>query len=213
MRMLSRAKRPRALSPLEAFSNRGRRCVRRDAGSCARVGCARIGAYGCRGLARGRVPRDFWMVSQEMDADFAMGPGLLDGFLRQLFAVGSADLGKRRRVAAFRADSACKTAQKLQAGLACVGGGTPNVCFGFVGASRRCCDHLSSKTRLADCGGRYVGAPAYRRDSAFVGLNALRLLLQSSRCYQASTEFFRDILSDIIWPKSGQNVKMSRKLK
>lgn len=33
-----------------------------------------------------------------------------------LFDTGIADLGKRRRLAAFRADSACKTAQKLLAG-------------------------------------------------------------------------------------------------
>ena len=49
---------------------------------------------------------------------FRHGPGLLCGFRRGLFAVGLADLGKRRRVAVFRADSACETAQKLQAGFA-----------------------------------------------------------------------------------------------
>lgn len=102
----------------KAALNRGRRCVRRDAGSCARVG-----AYGCRGLARGRVPREFWAVSQETGADFAMGPGLLCGSQRESFAVGFSDLGKRRRAAAFRAGSACETAQKSQAGLACVEGG------------------------------------------------------------------------------------------
>lgn len=78
------------------------------------AGCARVGADGCRG---------FWTVLQETGADFAMGPGLLCGFLRQLFAIGSADLGKRWRLVAFRVDSACETAQKLQAGLACVEGG------------------------------------------------------------------------------------------
>lgn len=52
---------------------------------------------------------------------------------------------------------------------------------------------------------------AYRRDLAFVGLNALQLLSQPPRLHQASAIFFRDILSDVIWPKSGQNVKMSRK--
>lgn len=78
----------------------------------------RIGAYGCRGFARGRAPRGFWAVSQEMGTGFAMGPGLLAGFRRGLFAVGFADLGKRRRVAVLRAGSACETAQKLQAGFA-----------------------------------------------------------------------------------------------
>ena len=48
---------------------------------------------------------------------FRHGPGLLYGFRRGLFAVGSADLGKRRRRAAFRADSACETAQKFADGV------------------------------------------------------------------------------------------------
>ena len=59
------------------------------------------------------VPRDSWTVSQEMGADFAMGPGLLGGSQRRLFTVGFADLGKRRCVAEFRADSTCETAQKF----------------------------------------------------------------------------------------------------
>lgn len=98
-----------------------------------------VGAGGCCGLACGqdpamsdarphrrlRLPRlrpwsrpcDFWAVLQEMGADFAMGPGLLCGFRRGLFAVSHSDLGKRRRWVAFRADSACETAQKLQVGV------------------------------------------------------------------------------------------------
>ena len=47
-----------------------------------------------------------------------MSPGLLGSFRRVLSAIGFADLGKRRRVAVFRAGSACETAQKLQAGFA-----------------------------------------------------------------------------------------------
>lgn len=62
---------------------------------------------------------DFWTVSQQMSPDFDMVPRVLGGFPRVLFAAGIADLGKRRRPAAFRADSACKTAQKLSVGLAC----------------------------------------------------------------------------------------------
>ena len=49
---------------------------------------------------------------------FRHGPELLGGFRRVLSAVGFADLGKRRRVAVFRAGSACETAQKLQTGFA-----------------------------------------------------------------------------------------------
>lgn len=104
-----------------------------------------VGAGGCCGLACGqdpamsdarphrrlRLPRlrpwsrpcDFWMVLQETGADFAMGPGFLCGFRRGSFAASFSDLGKRRRCVAFRADSACETAQKLQAGFACVEGG------------------------------------------------------------------------------------------
>ena len=59
------------------------------------------------------------MVSQQMNPYFDMVPRALGGFPRVLFAAGIADLGKRRRPAAFRADSACKTAQKLSVGLAC----------------------------------------------------------------------------------------------
>lgn len=60
----------------------------------------------------------------------------------------------------------------------------------------------------------FRGMPAngtpHRSPSAFVGLNALQLLSQPPRLHQASAIFFRDILSDVIWPKSGQNVKMSQ---
>ena len=56
---------------------------------------------------------DFWAVSQEMGADFAMGPGLLGGCRRESFAVELADLGKCRRMVAFRAGSAYETAQKF----------------------------------------------------------------------------------------------------
>lgn len=69
----------------------------------------------CRGL-RAR-PRDFWAILQETGADFAMGSELLGGFRRELFAIGSADLGKRRRVAVFQADSACETTQKFAGDL------------------------------------------------------------------------------------------------
>lgn len=59
------------------------------------------------------APRDFWALLQETSGDFAMGSGLLGGFPRALSAVGFADLGKRWRRAAFRAYSACETAQKF----------------------------------------------------------------------------------------------------
>ena len=102
-----------------------------------------VGAGGCCGLACGqgpamsdarphrrlRLPRlRPWSRPLRILGGFAgngrrfsHGPGLLCGFRRGSFAVGSADLGKRRRRAAFRAESACETAQKLQVGFACVG--------------------------------------------------------------------------------------------
>ena len=61
----------------------------------------------------------------------AAGPGLLCGFRRRSFAVGFSDLGKRLRCTAFRADPACETAQKLQAGIACVEGYASKRAFRF----------------------------------------------------------------------------------
>lgn len=54
-----------------------------------------------------------------MDPGFDMVRGVLGGLAAPLFDACIADLGKRRRHAAFRADSACKTAQKLLPGFAC----------------------------------------------------------------------------------------------
>lgn len=62
---------------------------------------------------------DFWAVSQQMGPGFDMVPGVLGDLSAPLFDACIADLGKRRRHAAFRADSACKTAQKLLPGFAC----------------------------------------------------------------------------------------------
>lgn len=82
-------------------------------------------------------PRGFWAVSQEMGADFAMGPGFLCDFWRELFAVSFSDLGKCRRWVAFRADSPCETAQKSQVGLKVA---HLDMCSGPVGAGRKHCD-------------------------------------------------------------------------
>lgn len=71
---------------------------------------------GLPGYARGRALRLLGGFAGN-GRRFRHGSGLPCGFRRGLFAVGSADLGKRRRVVAFRAGSACETAQKLQAGL------------------------------------------------------------------------------------------------
>ena len=73
-----------------------------------------------------------------------MGPGLLGAFRRGLFAVGIADLGKLRRRAAFRVDSACETAQKSQTGLAGGKGGA-------VDAAKRagCAGRVSTGAREA----------------------------------------------------------------
>ena len=86
---------------------------------CAQVAAGApfaVGAGGCCGLACGqdpamsdarphrrlRLPRPcprsrpcgFWAVLQEKGADFAMGPGLLGGFRRELLAVSFSDLGE-----------------------------------------------------------------------------------------------------------------------
>ena len=96
------------------------------AGGCCVLACGQDPAMSdARPHRRLRLPRlrprsrpcDFWMVLQETGADFAMGPDLLRGFRRELFTVSFSDLGKRRRIAVFRAGSACETAQKLQTGV------------------------------------------------------------------------------------------------
>lgn len=128
-----------------------------------------VGAGGCCGLACGQVPamsdarphrrlrlprlrpwscpRGFWTVSQEMGADFAMGPGLLGGFRRGSFAVGSADLGERWRCVVFRAGSACETAQKLQTGSLALKMARLGVCLGLVDAGRHPRMNKASETR------------------------------------------------------------------
>ena len=83
-------------------------------------GCARAGATVATALPAVAPPRLLGGFAGS-GRRFRHGSGLLCGFRRGLFAVGLADLGKRRRRAAFRADSACETAQKLRAGFACVG--------------------------------------------------------------------------------------------
>ncbi len=89
--------------------------VPRDASGCARAGATVAAALPA--VAPPRLLGGFAGSGRR----FRHGSGLLCGFRRGSFAVGSADLGKRRRRAAFRADLACETAQKLRAGFACDG--------------------------------------------------------------------------------------------
>lgn len=133
-------------------------CLR--AGPCD-VGCAaRIGAYGCRGLARGRAPAgsgrfrrkwapispwvlDFWAVSS--------GGRLLSapptwGNSGELWCFGLIRPAKPPRSCEW--DSLASEVAHL------------GMCFGPVGVGRRHCNHPSSKTKLANCGGRRV---AHRR--------------------------------------------------
>ena len=89
--------------------------VPRDALGCARAGATVAAALPA--VAPLRLLGGFAGSGRR----FRHESGLLCGFRRGSFAVGSADLGKRRRRAAFRADLACETAQKLRAGFACDG--------------------------------------------------------------------------------------------
>lgn len=137
-----------------------------------------VGAGGCCGLACGqdpamsdarphrrlRLPRlrpwsrpcDFRMVLQETGA---ISPWVLDfcavsGGSCSLSAPptwGNADAGWRfGPIRPAKPPRSCKWGS-LASEVAHLG-----VCFGLVGAGRRHCDHLSSKTKLADCGGRRV---------------------------------------------------------
>ena len=137
-----------------------------------------VGAGGCCDLAcrqdpvmsdarphrRLRLPRlrprsrpcGFWAVSQETGADFAM---VLDfcavfGGVCSLLAPPTwGNAGVLRRFGQVRPAKPPRSRERdsLASEMAHLG-----VCFGFVGAGRRHCDHLSSKTKLADCGGRRV---------------------------------------------------------
>lgn len=121
---------------------------------------ARIGAYGCRGLARGRAPADSGRFCRKRAP---ISPWVLDfwavsGGSCSLSASptwGNADAGWRfGPIRPAKPPRSCER-DSLASEVAHLG-----VCFGFVGAGRRHCDHPSSKTKLADCGGRRV---AHRR--------------------------------------------------
>lgn len=80
------------------------------------------------------APLGFWALLQEMGADFAMGPELLGGFPQVLCESDFADLGKRWRSEAFRAEFACKTAQKPRARSAEVRADCISLCAPFARA-------------------------------------------------------------------------------
>lgn len=109
-----------------------RRCVR-----CDTAGCARVGADGCRALARGLAPpRDFWGVSQEMGADFAM---VLD--FCAVFGGGCSPLapptwGNAGVLRRFRPIRPAKPPRSCKWGLLASEMAHLNVCFGLVGAGR-----------------------------------------------------------------------------
>ena len=138
-----------------------------------------VGAGGCCGLACGqdpamsdarphrrlRLPRlrpwprpcGFWMVLQEMGADFAMVLDFCAVFgggcsLSTSPTWGNADAGW-----CFGPVRPAKPPRSCERDSRALEVADLGVCFGFVGAGRRHCDHLSSKTKLADCGGWRVG--------------------------------------------------------
>ena len=178
---------------------------------CAQVAAGvpfAVGAGGCCGLACGQDPamsdarphwrlrlprpcprsrpRGFWTVSQEMGADFAIGPGLLGGFRRGSFAVSFSDLGKRRRVVAFRAGSPCETVQKSRAGFACVEGGASWRVFRF----RRCWSQALRLPVIKD----QVGGSRWSACRSLTWLNALSDVFrfspgENSRCSRPRISF------------------------
>ena len=165
-------------------ANRGRRGVRRDA-----AGCARVGADGCRGFARGRAPAGSGRFRRKrvLNLLWVLGFCAVFGGGRSLSA--SPTWGNVCAVRRFGPIRPAKPLRSCKRGLLVLRVTHLNVRSGSAGASRRHCE----------C------------DSASVGLDELWLVSQLARCYRVWAIFFRDILPDIIWPKSGQNVKMSRK--
>ena len=115
----------RALSSLEAFLSRRWRCVRCDVGSCARVG-----AYGCRGFARGRPPAGSgWFCGKWAPiSPWVLGFCAVFGGGCSLSALptwGNVGAGWR-----FGLILPAKPSRSLQAGFACVEGGVSNAHFG-----------------------------------------------------------------------------------
>ena len=114
--------------------NRGRRCVRRDA-----AGCARVGADGS--LLRPRVrPRGFWTVSQETGADFAMSPWLLAVFSGGCSLSASPTWGNVGAVRRFGLIRPAKPPRSCKRGSLVLRVAHLNVCFGSAGAGHRRCD-------------------------------------------------------------------------
>ena len=138
-----------------------------------------VGAYGCRGLARGRAPADSGRFRRKWAP---ISPWVLDfcavsGGSRSLLA--SPTWGNVCAVRRFGPIRPAKPLRSCKRGLLVLRVAHLNVCFGSVGAGYRHCE----------C------------DSASVGLDELWLVSQPARCYRVSAILFRDILSDIIWPK------------
>lgn len=124
------AKWPRALSSLEAFLNRGWRCVRCDVGSCARVGCASVDVGGCRGFARGRAPAGSGWFRRKWTPISLWVLGFCAVFgggcsLSALPTWGNVGAGWR-----FGLIRSAKPPRSLQAGFACVEDGVSNARFG-----------------------------------------------------------------------------------
>lgn len=150
---------------------------------------APVSALTARGFARGRAPAGSGRFRRKraLISPWVLGFCAVFGGCRSLS--DSPTWGNAGAVRRFGLIRPAKLPRSCKRGSLALRVAHLNACFGSAGASRRHCE----------C------------DSASVGLDELWLVSQLARCYQASAILFRDILSDIIWPKSGQNVKMSRK--
>ena len=124
------AKWPRALSSLEAFLSRRWRCVRCDVGSCARVGCARVGVGGCRGLARGRAPAGSGWFRRKRAPISPWALGFCAIFGRDCSLSASPTWGNVGAGRHFGLILPAKPPRSLQMGFACVEDGVSNAHFG-----------------------------------------------------------------------------------
>lgn len=119
-----------------------------------------VGACGCRGLARGRAPADSGRFRRKWApiSPWVLNFCAVSGGSRSLSAPptwgNSGELWCFGLIRPAKPPRSCEW-DSLASEVAHLG-----MCFGPVGVGRRHCNHLSSKTKLANCGGRRV---AHRR--------------------------------------------------
>ena len=101
-------------------------------------------------------PCDFWAILQEMGADFAVALDFCAVFGGGRSLLAPPTWGNAGVLWRFGQVRSAKPPRSREQGSRALKVAHLGVCFGSVGAGRRHCDYLLSKTKLADHGGRRV---------------------------------------------------------